>query len=57
MHAAPVTVSSTSSPPTADMQLTPRAAKVEGRRHRATVRQPGAIQVPEDDQLGEQGHV
>ncbi len=39
------------------MQLTPLAATVERRRHPAAVRQPGAIQAPEEDQLGEQGHV
>ena len=55
MHAAPV--SSTSSHPAADMQLTPHAATGEGRRHRAAVRQPGAIQAPEDNRLGKQGHV
>ena len=44
-----------SSPPAADMLLTPHAATGDGRRHCAAVRQPGAVQAPEDDQLGKQG--
>jgi hypothetical protein len=37
---------SASSPPAADMQLTPHAATVDGRRHCTAVRQPGAVQAP-----------
>jgi hypothetical protein len=50
-------LSSNSFLPAADMQLTLHAATVEGRRPYAAVRQPGAVQAPEDDQLGKQGHV
>jgi hypothetical protein len=46
---------SASSPPAADMQLTPHAATADRRRHCAAVRQPGAVQAPEGDRLGKQG--
>ena len=48
---------STSSPPAADMRLTPHTVTADGRRHCAAVRQPGAVQAPEEDRLGKQGHV
>jgi hypothetical protein len=48
---------SASSPPAADMHLTPHAAAADGRRHCAAVRLPGAVQAPEEDQLGKQGRV
>jgi hypothetical protein len=59
MHPAPVVHILGESPPAADMQLTPHAATgdSEGRRHRAAVRQLGAIQAPEEDQLGKRGRV
>ena len=44
---------STSSPPAADMQLTPHVATA-GRRLCAAVRPPGAVQAPEEDQVGKQ---
>ena len=46
---------SASSPPAADIQLTPHTVTAEGRRHCAAVRQPGAVQAPEEDRLGKQG--
>ena len=39
------------------MQLTPHVATAGGRRHCAAVRQPGAVQAPEEDQFGKQERV